>query len=267
MKNFSKISMWFGGSVVWSILFISLASYSAQKALETDANIEEKLSRHFSDKWGATINVSFDSDSSNQDQDEWTIKNSIQKINIETINGDIEIVTVPGAESVKVKASGKFNKNKAPRLLEVTDSEDRLLILQPDKGAVSSLQIKIEIPESYSGQLNLSTVSGDISANNFKPQSLILKSVSGNISFADLNSPDIQLKTVSGDVNLDNVLAQKLEAITTSGDVSIHFPGLQDDIKFDIQTVSGDINNLNNSTGKASRQYRVNTVSGDVEIR
>jgi hypothetical protein len=131
VKNFSKISMWFGGSVIWSLLFISLAAYSAQKAIETDAEIEEKLSRHFSDKWGATINVSFDSDSSSKDQDEWTFNKTVQKINIETVNGDIEIVTVPSQETVKVKASGKLNKNKAPRLLEVSDSGDLLSILQP----------------------------------------------------------------------------------------------------------------------------------------
>jgi DUF4097 and DUF4098 domain-containing protein YvlB len=75
------------------------------------------------------------------------------------------------------------------------------------------------------------------------------------------------MKTVSGDVNLDNVLAQDLEALTTSGDVSIHFPGLQEDIKFDIQTVSGDVQNQNNSMAKGRRIYKVNTVSGDVQIR
>jgi DUF4097 and DUF4098 domain-containing protein YvlB len=267
MKNFSKISIWFVGSVIWSALFVSLAAYSAQKAVETDTEIEDKLNRHFSDKWGATINVSLNTDSSDQDKDEWTIENPIEKIEIETINGDVEIVTVPDKKNIRIIAMGKLNKKKAPRLLAVLENSNELSVTQPDQGAVKSLQIKIEIPDSYSGLLIINTESGDVSAHNFKPGKINLNSISGDISFADISSKEIQLKSVSGDINLDNVLAQELETFTTSGDVSIGFPGLQNDIKFDIQTVSGDIENLNNSAGQGLRKYKVNTVSGDVEVR
>ncbi|MFN9067802.1 MAG: DUF4097 family beta strand repeat-containing protein, partial [Bdellovibrionales bacterium] len=257
--------------VIWSALFISLAAYSAQKAVEADPEIEEKLSQHFSEKWGTTINVSLDADSSDQNsdqkKDEWIIKNSITNIQIETINGDIEIVTVPDKNNIQISARGKLNKKKAPRLLEVLESEKELSITQPDQSAVKSLQLKIEIPESYSGELIVNTVTGDFSANNFKPENIKLNSISGDISFVDITSNQVQLKSVSGDINLDNVLAKELESITTSGDVSIHFPGLQNDIKFDIQTVSGDIDNQNKSAGQGIRRYKVNTVSGDVEIR
>lgn len=267
MKNFSKISIWFFASVIWSALFIGLTAFSAQKAIEKDAEIEEKLSQHFSEKWGTHVNVSFSADSTDQDQQEWIIENPTEKIGIETINGDIEIVTVPDKKSIRLVAKGKLNKKKAPRLLEVVETDKRISITQPNQGGVKSLHLKIEIPESYSGSLSVDTVSGNVSANNFKPSQLSLNSISGDISFVDLNSKEIQLRSVSGDINLDNVLAQELKTNTTSGDVSISFPALQNDIKFDIQTVSGNVDNQNNSLAQGVRKYKVNTVSGDVKIR
>lgn len=266
MKNVSKLSVWFGVSIVWSILFISLASYSAQKAIQADPEIENKLGQHLSEKLGKNVNISFSSDFSHEEKKEWIIKAANQKLNIESITGDIEISTVPSIDSIKIIATGQLDKKKSKELLNITESNDFISIKQPDNGATQNLTIKIEVPISHNSEFEIGSVSGDVSINSFKLQKVLIKTISGDISIADLESKSVTMKTVSGDVALDNVLATELEAKTTSGDVLIELPISQNDINFDIKTVSGSVNN-NMTVDKFTREYRVSTISGDVEVR
>ncbi len=121
--------------------------------------------------------------------------------------------------------------------------------------------------EGISGELDISTVSGDIECRSLTGQ-LKIKTVSGDV-LGEAISASARLNTISGDISLKNSDFPALRGVTVSGDLVIETPlgdGPYDfnsvfgDIKLDISTVSGDIE-CRSLTG----QLIIKTVSGDVQ--
>jgi len=123
----------------------------------------------------------------------------------------------------------------------ITIPQNANLDLQTNSGDVSV--------DDTSGQITLSTVSGNISTTNdtFADHSL-LSATSGDIhSRGDTFSGQVGIATVSGDVSMDHdTLDGPAKVNTTSGD--IHFNG----------TLA--------SSPSSSATYQFNTISGDISI-
>ena len=87
--------------------------------------------------------------------------------------------------------------------------------------------------------LRLGTVSGDLLANNLEGE-LDLTSVSGDVRLEGGRGQGISLETVSGDVDLLDVRAREVTGHTVSGRVTFRGPVL-DGGSYDFSTTSGDI--------------------------
>ena len=87
--------------------------------------------------------------------------------------------------------------------------------------------------------LRLGTVSGDLLANNLEGE-LDLTSVSGDVRLEGGRGQGINLETVSGDVDLLDVRAREVTGHTVSGRVTFRGPVL-DGGTYDFSTTSGDI--------------------------
>jgi DUF4097 and DUF4098 domain-containing protein YvlB len=87
--------------------------------------------------------------------------------------------------------------------------------------------------------LRLGTVSGDLLANNLEGE-LDLTSVSGDVRLDGGRGQVVSLETVSGDVDLLDVRAREVSGHTVSGEVTFRGPVL-DGGSYDFSTTSGDI--------------------------
>ena len=87
--------------------------------------------------------------------------------------------------------------------------------------------------------LRIGTVSGDLLANNLEGE-LDLTSVSGDVRLDGGRGEGISLETVSGDVDLLDVRAREVSGHTVSGEVTFRGPIL-DGGSYDFSTTSGDI--------------------------
>ena len=87
--------------------------------------------------------------------------------------------------------------------------------------------------------LKIGTVSGDLAAADLEGE-LELSSVSGDVRLDGGRGPRIELETVSGDVELLDVRAREVSGNTVSGEVTFRGPVL-DDGAYDFSTTSGNI--------------------------
>jgi hypothetical protein len=87
--------------------------------------------------------------------------------------------------------------------------------------------------------LKIGTVSGDLAAADLEGE-LELSSVSGDVRLDGGRGPRIELETVSGDVELLDVRAREVSGNTVSGEVTFRGPVL-DDGAYDFATTSGNI--------------------------
>ena len=129
-----------------------------------------------------------------------------------------------------------------------------------------------------SGDINIQTKSGSVSAGQLKGANFSFHSMSGSYCGNGIVSPDIQaetisggfnptymgtqyakIQTVSGEISIDTTKAQKVDATTTSGHMffgSINAPEL------DLDSVSGDIEIQDGTFDNMS----VDTVSGNTYL-
>ncbi|WP_298442362.1 DUF4097 family beta strand repeat-containing protein [uncultured Ferrimonas sp.] len=155
---------------------------------------------------------------------------------------------------------------------------------------------------NLSGELDIEAVSGDISANNCQGE-IELSTVSGDANAQQL-SGKLTLESVSGDVNIDADELVSLQGRSVSGDVKIEADRLAARIELELETVSGDVTlqidqlgdvnvsahaggggsirndwsehraskskyggNKSLQFGNGPQQVRLNTVSGDLNLR
>ncbi len=112
--------------------------------------------------------------------------------------------------------------------------------------------------EGISGELGISTVSGDIECRSLTGQ-LFIKTVSGDVR-GEAISASARLNTVSGDISLKNSDFPALRGVTVSGDLVIETP--LGDGPYDFNSVSGDIKLDISVVGGAT--VSSSSLSGDV---
>lgn len=183
------------------------------------------------------------------------------------VGGDaaLELSNVAGDVEVRAGASGSIEIN-------YTIKDDRIEVLMSQDGDTVNVEVKypenvrnvkggvnFEIRFPAQGNLNLRTVSGNISAEGISG-SIELETVSGDVSVTDC-SQRMELKTVSGDVIMDGLGASNVDAATMSGDV-IYKNGDLLDGPYEFATTSGKIKVSHGSN--ASYRVAGNTVSGSV---
>ena len=137
---------------------------------------------------------------------------------VKSVSGDLD-VTRGGEGRVELSYSGGMVKVR-------TSGEQ--VVVRTMAGDVSAT-----VPTD--GRLELEVVSGDVSVSDGSAR-IEVKTVSGDVDI-DQSTGGVQVKTVSGDVDLDHV-SGAIEVETRSGDVEL---GAAGQISGSLQSVSGDV--------------------------
>lgn len=134
--------------------------------------------------------------------------------------GSLEIGLTAG-DDFQVMIAGDDNSCENMR---VEQEKDRLLIEQPALGLTYKinqpmwLQVSVLIPASWKGAVDLSTVSGRLSAEELSGSDIKLESVSGNIRIRNVRGITVKLITVSGDIDVSSLDCDTCTLRTVSGD-------------------------------------------------
>jgi hypothetical protein len=255
----------FFSSVVWTAACLGLAAYAANKASQQDPEILSKVA----EKVQATSNMKISFHGSNdQDftpaEDTWTFPSPTEKIDLSSINRDVEIFSTKAGSPLLVSAKG-FRHKSQPKLLETVATKTVVSLVQPDNDSTRKLKIRVSIPEDFKGKLSIKTVSGDTELKALSLNSLEVNSVSGTVGIEKSALKEATLKTVSGDVHLENKIRGRLNLESVSGDYSLRLADAGK-TNFQLESLSGTIKNSWTPDPKGETTVRVKTASGDIEI-
>lgn len=203
---------------------------------------------------------------------------NVEKINrivVDTAVSDIKFL--PSEDnSVKVVIYGE-EKDRAESNLE----QNVLTISSQKKNRIcfgfcffGKEEIIVYLPENKIKELELKTISGDITITESLEANVKLKTTSGDVVMQDANVAEI--KTTSGDIKIGNVknaslystsgeieansIEGKASLSTTSGDIKVNTFKCQEDSE--IKSVSGDV-----KLGMVENAYiETKTVSGDSDV-
>ena len=229
----------------------------------------------------------------------------IEKIVINTVSSDIRIL--PAEENkITVDFYGSITTNlgdNSPKL--ITDIKNGVLnisISYPKTFSiglfnVSNLFLDVYIPKEFSQEVNTASISGDINIEDIIGEKIILKTTSGDLAVKSTEAVEIQADSISGDVNFDKVEgALKITSIsgevnadmttlsgdvainTTSGEIKLILPS-SSIFKFDLGSISGDIDNnfdskisfenersMKGAVGDGVYEINISSVSGEISI-
>ena len=190
----------------------------------------------------------------------------IERIVINTVNTDINIIPAV-INRVDVDFYGNIKTNLAAGIPKLKTGVDRgilsIEITHPrtiNIGLInlSQLQLDVYVPNDYSGEIIVSTASGDLNIHDLGLARLDFTSTSAAIESDSVTAGDFSINTSSGDVSLKN-LEGMLQINTISGDIRAEIRELKGNIY--IKTISGDM--LVALPGRSEFEFTFSSVSGD----
>lgn len=190
------------------------------------------------------------------------------KISVDGFDADVIIYT-HSQNSVKAHFYGEVktgNKDRIPYLEMEENGKTLIVRVKYPKNITfsyfysSELQLDVTIPEAWLNDLNISTVSGDISAQNLSGADVSLKSNSGDIKAGNVTGKYITVETTSGDIDVANFNGDKGKIKFTSGDLQIGEAVISDE--FEADTVTGNclIDRLE------CKKAKLDSNSGNIEV-
>lgn len=210
---------------------------------------------------------------------------NIKDINFEFISSNVYIKLVPEDSMKVIQYSNKSQKSR--KVFEDKVTNETITIKESNKvrffigfNFKSDIYV-IELPQKFAEQLNVKTVSSDISVDNalnlkklnfqtvsgdilINGESIVddfrIKTTSGDIDISSVKG-NSNIKTISGDIEIDNIDG-RITLATTSGDIEIDNFNITEDSSF--KTVSGDVNL--SLTINSNYEIRYKTVSGDIKV-
>ena len=169
--------------------------------------------------------------------------NGLDALTISSVSSKVNVTTTQGSE-LTAHLYGTYSSRSEKLELQVTQSggEGKIIVKYPKGGmgiSISDLTLDIEIPESYSQGISVSTVSGGINfdCGNENFADVKFNTTSGRIRFNTIESASsLKVNSVSGSIE-GRLLSGTLKAGSTSGSIKIF--GLAGEA--DVNTVSGRI--------------------------
>ncbi len=204
-----------------------------------------------------------------------------------TIEGVMEEITIKFENRTDVSAhfygNIRISGNKPEMIVEESGSKIKITIKysRTNSNSFSKLKLDVLVPQSFSNNLEISSVSGDITTINdtLKIKNLSIENVSGDSSIKNFNCDDFSAENISGDIDIENVTALKTNFNSVSGDIkannfksntnaisvsgSILLSILSLDAEYKLETVSGDIELF--TPAGSEFVLKANTVSGEIE--
>ncbi|OYZ22908.1 MAG: hypothetical protein B7Y39_07080 [Bdellovibrio sp. 28-41-41] len=287
MRSYNLFTRFFIAIVFTTITSLAMAAFSAKQAYDADPELLSKIEKKFDIQihiTGMGVSISDDNQRAST-QDRWELTAPTKRLIIKSFGGDVALKST-NDKKITVIATGKLNKDKSPRLLEVTESADEIILSEPEN-AVKNLEIRLEIPVSFAKDLEIMSVSGDISIENLKLNLADLKTVSGEITLNKLDLPNLNIETVSGDTKVHDSKIKSVKGKSVSGELEIenkdsaqtHLNSISGDVKlklpkttkfeFKLNSVSGDIKNTHTADAEKNTSklsVEISTTNGDIEI-
>lgn len=220
----------------------------------------------------------------NIDQSKEFAIEGVKNIEVDTT---YEAVTVKKTSGSVISAHLKgemFGKDSYTELSTELSQNGRLSISLHRKGNFifindwGNLKLEILLPETYSGELNVSSNSGKLDISEIALSKVALNTTSGRIE-GYLGSGAVEAETVSGQIDLTMTkLDNNLSLKSTSGRINLTIPK-ESDYNFKMSTTSGGFHNLTSDqinkidrenyeggSGQKTYNININTVSGSVEL-
>lgn len=199
------------------------------------------------------------------------------RVEIDNVKGRVEVVAWDrpevklagtlgdGVEKLSVEGDGRVLRIKVQYPARSRNVEPSNLVVQMPILAdleVETVSADISVTGMASRELELESVSGDIVANG-APRRGNVSSVSGDIRLA-MNSSSLRVETVSGQLTAQGRLNGEVALESVSGDVRLNTLG-ERVRKLSANTVSGDMD-LNLGLAEDG-EIRMESVSGDLVLR
>ena len=190
----------------------------------------------------------------------------INDIQVKTVSSDINIIAAEVPE-IKAHLYGKTVSGVSGPVVELA-AQTRGSILtveakhRPNTSLFgnTSVTLDIYVPDSYSEDIRLQTVSGDIAVSSPQFDRLNAKSISGDIETISLDTTETIIETTSGRVRLRDFTG-KLDFESISGSLDAQYSTFSSDIR--AKTVSGSIEL--ELPDDAAFTLEASTVSGDID--
>ncbi len=186
------------------------------------------------------------------------------EMKIEVVSADVTVSGVGGRTLDVQSVSGKLHLDSAAREVEVNSvSGDVDLAGKADRAHLETVSGNIRA-RGLSGQMKLETVSGDVDAEGGNYREISAGTVSGDVNLR--GTPDagarVDVETMSGDVHLylPADVSARLRASSFSGSIRSDFGAVK-------EPEHGPGSSLEATSGSGAGQVRIETFSGDIEIR
>ncbi|WP_373998371.1 DUF4097 domain-containing protein [Bdellovibrio bacteriovorus] len=282
MRSMGLFGKFFIAFAIWTVAFLSLASYAGSKAYEQDPTLIKKIE----DNYNVRVHIGGISkvDAGWEEiKDTWNFAPPVKKVSFKSVNATVSFKRGSGPDLL-ISASGRLDKNKAPRLLQTEVKGEELIIQQPENEATNELEVRIEVPASMTKNIEIVTVNGNIVLENTQTEELSIKTVAGDVILKQIAATSIALHSVSADVKAEDISTRKISGKSVSGDLEIStlspaevsFTSISGDVKlklspsdklrFSLKSVSGEIHNRHGSNKNGNIGVSVSTTSGDIEI-
>jgi len=185
---------------------------------------------------------------------------------IHSVSSDVRVFSTD-EEGIKIHFYGRSaieSGETLPRL--ITNIEGNKLKIEIEYPKVlfynANLVLDVYIPQDYSDNIIVDTVSADIDISNLDINNLQCKTVSGNLRIESLGLDNLTIKTTSGNANIMDFTGD-LKINSVSGDINVGYRIFANNI--DVKTISGKVEI--NLPQDAEFYLKTNTVSGEVDTK
>ncbi|GEK29392.1 DUF4097 family beta strand repeat-containing protein [Furfurilactobacillus siliginis] len=149
---------------------------------------------------------------------------SLSAVDHLAINYSAATIVVRATERPELSVREYMLVDEASYYAHVSHTGSRLSIIAGDRPAQDNLNIRIEVdvPTSYQGRLEISSVSGTIKLNGLHDlRSLAITSTSGNIEMDDLSTTGLTIDSVTGNLKGKGLVADDYTINAMSGNVHL----------------------------------------------
>ena len=210
----------------------------------------------------------------------------IDKISIDWVSGDIDIVPYDGDNIVMEETARKEITDENCLRYRVKDGElsinyttGKVAVKFGNTGDDINKRLQVKVPEELAGSLkslSVDSVSSDITADGFAIDSMYVEVTSGNTRLSDMKVKHFEIDMISGDLEaVFTECPEELDVDSTSGDSTVYLPaGSGFTLEFD--GVSGEFitefSPLRNSdddyvVGNGKNSFSVDTTGGDFTVK
>jgi len=191
----------------------------------------------------------------------------VNQIVIGVVNTDVNVIPVVDKE-LGIDFYGNIATNLTAGKPElVTDLKNGVLTISISYPKtitfglinMANLYLDVYVPNNYSKDIKVSTVSGNLNIKKFSIENFNFKSISGYLKADSLSAKNLIIETTSGEVNLNGVEG-KINADTISGEITAVLKSFNNDLS--IKTVSGEVNL--SLPGSSAFKFKLGSVSGNI---